>query len=262
MAVDQANELAIDANDASLWAVTNQQLLKFDASGNPLLQINLSSLGLKEVRHLAADPYDSSLWLADEKKFVHLNSQGQLLGAWETSLSIQAIAVSLDQSLWLLGKKRLSHYSAQGVLLASQNLQALVKPEPKFLAIDSIDSSSNRLWLAGEKQLLQFDPSNLTQPVLKITLPDVTSGITLDTNSGTLWLMDKQNLIAYTRDGAWLKTVDLKTLSIKEPQRLAYDPVSLSLWLGHKTGLSRLTTDGTPVITLLNAKTVQLSFLL
>ena len=252
--LDKTQGLAVDSLDSSLWAITSQKLLKFDSSGNLLLQIDLQSSGLIQPRHLATDPYDSSLWIADEKTFAHFNSQGQLLGVWQASGSIRAIALSSDQSLWLLGNKQLAHYSAQGALLVNQDLHGLVTAEPKFLAVDS---SSNRLWLAGEKQLVQFNTGNLSQTLLNITLPAVTLGVALDTNSGTLWLMTKQSLIAYTRDGVWLKTVDLTTLAIKEPQRLAYDPMSLSLWLGHKAGLSRLTTDGTLIITFPTAKAVQ-----
>lgn len=254
ISLDKVHELAVDAADSSLWVATGQQLLKFDAAGNPLLQIGLHPLDLLQPRHLASDPYDSSLWMADQGKLAHLNNQGQLLGEWQTSGLIRAMSLSLDQSLWLLSNKYLMHYSVQGTLLASYDLQAVVQEEPKFIAVDSI---GNRLWLAGEKQLLQFDTGNLNQPLSNITLSAVIADLTLDTNSGALWVVTQQSLLSYASTGSWINTVSLSALAIEMPQRLVYDATSPSLWLGHKTGFSRLTTSGALIVTLPNARTVQ-----
>ncbi len=243
----EVHELAVDAKDNSLLAITDHQLLKFDHFGTPVFQINLRSLRLEEARCLTIDPYDSSLWLVDENKFAHLNDKGQLLGVWKTSGSIRAIVLSLDQSLWLLGDKQLAHYSTQGALLGEIRLHKLVKEEPKFLAVDSL---ANRLWLAGEKQLLQFDLKDLNQPLLNIEShhADV-EGVALAPTSGTLWLMSKRHLTSYARDGTQIKTIELETLPFHKPERLVYDPASSSLWLGHKRGISRLDADGLFVAT-------------
>lgn len=253
--LDKTHELAVDASDSSLWVASGQQLSKLDSFGNRLLQIGLKPLDLVQPRNLVADPYDDSLWITDQNTLAHLNTHGQFLGEWQTSALIQDIALSLDQSLWLLGSnKQLSHYSAQGTLLAAYELQTLVQEEPKFLAVDSL---SSRLWLAGKKQLVQFDSSNLSQTLFIITLPSVVTGIALDPASGALWVIAGENLLAYAGNGAWIKSVNLTALAIQGPQRLVYDPVSKSLWLGHKTGVSRLTTEGALVTNFPFGKPVQ-----
>ena len=194
--IDDVRTLAIDPKDGSLWALGDEYLLKLDVNGSILLKLSLKNLGMEAKGKRAAwiiDPYDGSLWLADNKKLTHLDGQGRLLGGWTAPNAIRAIALSLDQSLWVLGHKNLAHYSAQGVLLTDQSLQGLIKEEPKLLAVDSL---VNRLWLAGEKQLIQFDLNNLSQPALSIVPPREVEGMALDQKSGTLWLIVEERLVA------------------------------------------------------------------
>lgn len=256
--LNKAHDLAVDGSN--LWSATGQQLSKYNSSGAPLFQISLQALNLVPPLHLVADPYNGSVWVTDsivlghQNKLAHLTKLGQLLGEWPISTRIWDSALSLDQSLWLLSKKRLNHYDAQGTLLASYNLGAPVRDDPKFIAIDSI---AKRLWVASETQLLQYDLANPTLPLLNIALPAVISGITIIPGSGTLWALAEKNLRGYARDGVLVNTVNLKALGIANPRRLVYEPASLSLWLGHETGLSRLSADGTVIITLPAATPVQ-----
>ncbi len=258
--INKATDLAVDASDSSIWSASSQQLSKYDSSGTPLFQISLQTLNLVPPLHLVADPYNGSVWVTDsivlghQNKLVHLNKQGQLLGEWPISTRIWDSALSLDQSLWLLSKKRLSHYNAQDTLLASYNLSAPVLNEPKFLAIDSI---AKRMWVASESQLLQYDLGNPGQPLLNLALPEVISGITIMPGSGTLWALAEKSLRGYARDGVLVNTVNLKAIGIANPRRLVYEPVSQSFWLGHEIGLSRLSADGTVIITLPAAMPVQ-----
>ena len=88
--------LAFDAKSNVLWALASQHLLKFDANGALLTDIDLTAPVPPgdALRHLVLDPHDGGLWVGGNKKTVlHLDAQGQVLLQWAAPENIQAIGL-------------------------------------------------------------------------------------------------------------------------------------------------------------------------
>ncbi len=252
--VDDPHALAMGAEGCGVWVLVQRQLVQYDSNGSLIQRIDLGSLGKKvdDARQLAVDPYDESLWFSDERQLTHVSATGQLVGSWEAPGRIRELAVALDQSIWILGNKQLWHYSAQGARLASLDLRGQIKEEPKWLAVDSL---GGRLWVAGEKRLVQLDPDG--QVAFNVFVPGEIRALALEPRNGTAWIAAKNELAAYARDGNLIKAVDLHALGMNDPEALAYDPLGHSLWLGHKRGVSRFSLDGTLAATLSAGKEVE-----
>jgi len=152
--------LAPDAEDNSLWLLTDERLLKYDAAGAVALRLSYSQLGMgdddDDGAGLLLDPYDRSIWLVSGSTLLHLDNRGNRLSKTALPAPARAAALALSERVWVLGDRVLWQYSAQGALLARHDLRQLMQDEPKRLAIDSI---SGKIWLAGDKQLLQFTPA-------------------------------------------------------------------------------------------------------
>ena len=235
--------LAMNATDCGVWTLAERALHKYAANGNLAQQIDLNSLlpKVENVRQIAVDPYDNSVWFITENQFYHISASGLLIGSWKAAGSVRRFSLGLDQSLWAIGSKQLWHYDIQGNLLATVNLDGVVKNEPKLLAVDGLGGV---LWIAGEKQLIQFSLKVPHPLVLNIALLQPVKDLTLDPSSGTIWLTAEKSLVAYARDGSPLPNIDFTILGIKDIQTLAFDPPSQSLWIGDKSGITRITTAG------------------
>lgn len=239
--LSEVKALAVDAADGGLLALTEKKILKFSSGGVKLWEKTLADIGLSEGKQLVANPYDGSLWLASEKKLVHLDSQGRQLNAWSAPGSVKRIAIALDESLWLLGESQVWHYSHNGALLASRSFSGLFDGEAKRLAVDSL---GDHLWIASEKQLAQFDVTDLNKPPLIVSLSDEAKNIVIEPLSGALWVLGEKKLLAYANNAALLKNIDLASLGIGESESITYDPLSRSLWLGYEKGIAKVSQDG------------------
>lgn len=234
--------LAIDAKDGSLLALTENKILKFSLGGVKLWEKALTDIGLSEGKRLTANPYDGSLWVASDKKLVRLDAAGRQLIAWSARGEVRRIALALDESLWLLGgENQIWHYSPSGALLESRSLSGLLSSEVKRLAVDSL---GRRLWIASEKQLAQFDVADLNKSPKIISLPSEAENIVIEPQTGTLWVLSEKKLLAYDKNIALIKNIDLASLGIGEPESIAYDPLSKHLWLGYEKGIAKLSQDG------------------
>jgi len=256
----EAEALAIDPADSGAWALAHKKLFKFDSNGQTVFQIDLKNLveNLDDPKHLVLNPYDTSLWVGGEKMLVHLDAQGQRLGAWKMSDEIQALKLDLDESLWLLTRKKLLHLSPQGAILHNLDLKSRIK-KPGHLAVDSL---GGLLWIAGKKKLIQLELNQPDQVPRSIPIPGGKSGreddedddddnkngkilsLTTDPLLGTLWIVTKHSLLIYDRNSSLLKTVDLGPHNLGKVETLAFEPVSMSLWLGGMKALVRLTSNG------------------
>ena len=243
IAFDEPHALIMGTKICGVWVASEDVLYKYNANGVLALKFDLRTLSVRadEVYQLELDPYNDSLWLADEKRLFHLSEDGQLIGAWPAPGSIKNFAIALDQSLWVIGDKYLWHFDPQGNMLATVDLSETIKEAPKQFVIDSLGGV---LWIAGEKQLIQFSLNVQKPSLLNIALPDEMKGIALDPRSGKLWLTTNKAILAYTRDGNIASNIDLTTLGLKDIDTLAYDPVSQGLWIGDKSGLARLSDAG------------------
>ncbi len=248
-----AQGLAVDGKDGAAWILLGSRLQKLSEAGIVLADVDLKNFGFQYPAGFSLDPFDSSLWLADGKALARLDSVGSTLGTWSVSGVVRPLSPGVDQSVWLLGNKQLWRYSPQGALLASQDVSAVVKDATKFLAVDSL---GNALWLAGEKELIQLNLSNLTQVSASLTSPQTIRGLALDAKRGVLWMLANDTATGFARDGSTVKTVALGALGVTKPVTLAFDAASDSLWLGHGAGLVRFTSGGEPAGSLATANPV------
>ncbi len=107
-----------------------------------------------------------------------------------------------------------------------------------------MDSLGKRLWIASEKQLAQFDVADLSKSPRIVSLSNEAENIVIEPLSGTLWVVGEKNLLAYDKNIALIKNIDLASLGIGEPESIAYDPLSKHLWLGYEKGIAKISQDG------------------
>lgn len=207
---------------------------------------------LKQPSFLALDPRGRHLWVVGKDAFVRvaLPDRSPTAFAFDGNKA-RAVGAGLDGSLWVLGNKELWHYSAQGALLANIDLHPLATAEPKLLAVDSL---GGRIWLAGEKSLIRFDPANPSSTLLSVALPDKTDAIALDGRSGAVWVAGNDKLRVLRSDGTIARSVDLKAAGIKDVVGLSFESATGSLWAIHNGSASRLDSEGTLLATVPLAK--------
>lgn len=197
---------------------------------------------LDEVERLHVDPYDESLWIADDRRLSHISSNGQLLSSFSAPGEVRRLRVALDQSLWVLGKRELWHFDAQGKLLEGRTLGRHLTSDARHFEVDSI---GGLIWLADENDLAQIKLSDPTaEPPLRIRLQHRITGFTLDPLTGNVWVAQKESLLAFSRAGTLAHTIELEALGIRKPEKLAFDPVSRSLWVGAERTVARFTDTG------------------
>ncbi|HYX62871.1 MAG TPA: hypothetical protein VE935_01485, partial [Burkholderiales bacterium] len=245
------DRLVMNAEDCGVWALdkNDRRILRFSSEGSLEREIRVGDVErhLDKAERLQLDPYDGSLWITDERRAVHLSSDGSLLGTFLASGRIRGIAVALDQSLWILGTRELWQVDASGNLRSSFALGSRLAADARFFAIDSLGGF---LWLADEHQLAQLKLASLGDPPLSIRLSRRITGLALDPHAGKVWVGQQDGLLALDRNGAMVHRVDFDGRGFRKPDELAFDPVSRSLWVGAERSVSRFTDTGDFVMTL------------
>ena len=239
------SRLIMNAGDCGVWAFNKdeQRLRRYAADGTLELDIGVQSLDsrIDEIEDVQLDPYDESLWLADERRFSHISSAGQLLSGFPTPGEVSQFRVALDQSLWLLGERRLWHFDKQGTPLAKFALADDLAEDARHFAVDSL---GGLIWVAGDDKLAQLPLSNPSAPAVRLRVPRSITGLALDPLSGKVWIGQKESLLAYAREGTLAHSIDLGALRLRKPDRLAFDPASRSLWVGAERSVARFTDAG------------------
>lgn len=245
------HRLAMNAADCGVWTVNrlDRRLRRFNAEGALEQEIRVRSLDppLAEIERLALDSYDGSVWVSDERQLRHISASGQLLGSFSAPGQIRRMRVALDQTLWVLGRRDLWRFNDQGTLLSSHHLGRHLARDARHFAIDSLGEV---LWLADEYELAQVKLVNPTEPPLRIPHSQPITGMALDPLTGNIWIEQSLALRAYSREGAPTYTLDLNALGIHNPEKLAFDPASRSLWMGAESSVIRFTDTGQLVVRL------------
>ncbi len=238
--------LAIDGKAGSAWALTQGQIVKYGRDGTILFSASLGALvpGLGTSRLLALDPRDGSVWLAGEKRLARLAPSGARLVHFP--VSVEDMSVAQDGTLWVLLQGELRRYAPDGASLQTTPLSA-ADQKARYLALDD---PGGFLWLAGEKQLTRHSLSDPAAPTLELATVEPVSALSIDIQTGALWLIGQQSLFGYARDGTRFLNQDLRAHGIANPQSLVFDFTRRALWVGHQQGLSRLDLDGAPLATL------------
>ncbi|MGE0355388.1 MAG: Ig-like domain-containing protein [Burkholderiales bacterium] len=261
IATTRPKAIAVDPRDGAVLILNEKKITRRATTGAVLFDGELKALGLENADFLALDGRDGSAWVGpgkeagkgDGRLFVHLDAAGRAVGSLPSPGEPRAVSVAVDGSVWILGKKRVSHFTASGSLLADIDLKPLVEGEPKLLQVDSIGAW---LWASAEKRLIRID-AQATLPVLSITLPKQPASIALDDIRGVLWALSEHQLDAISSNGLPIASVDLKALAIKDSTALAFDPVSRTVLVGHREGLTRFSGDGARLGTVMNSRRVK-----
>lgn len=243
VSLDKVSFLAMNGTDCGVWAVADKQLYKLDANAVPLWNIPLKMLGEQhqDISQVIVDAFDNSIWLTDHKSLIQIDSSGKLNASLDLPANISTFAIALDQSLWALGENTLWHYSAKGQLLSFQELHKLIDDSPNLLAVDDFGGV---LWLAKGKRLTQLRPNQSSELPLQIDLPDNAVGLALNLRNGVLWVATENKLISYGADGKIGVIVDLQANNLKNIRKIAFDPVTQSLWVSAKNALARFSAQG------------------
>lgn len=233
--------MASDSQGA-VWVTADKQLLKLSAGGSTGFQADLKTVGLQSASALAVDPFDGSLWATDGKALVLLDANGTRLGSYAAPFAdIRQAALGLDQSLWLLGNKRLARVARSGRLLASFDLRSVAHSEPKFLAVDDL---RNRVWLAGEKELVGLAMADMRIATPSVTLTETVRGLVLQPYTGSVWTVGKDRLAEHDQHGIAGADIDLRPLGISGGNALTFDPLDQRLWLAHQSGVTAVSAQG------------------
>lgn len=238
-AVEGGDALAADAGGA--WILARDKLLRHEANGAPAWSLDVAPLVGKPA-FLSVDPRGHHLWVVGKDRLLRLAIADRSTTAHVfDGDKVRAVDTALDGSLWVLGNKELFHHSAQGVLLAAIDVRPMASSEPRLLVVDSL---RDRIWLAGEKTVIGFDPASPSSTLVSITLPDKADAIALDAKRGTVWVVGNNRLHVLRPDGVIARSVDLKDSGLKDVVGLTFDPATESLWAIHKEGASRLNPEG------------------
>ena len=228
------------AGDGSVWALTQTRLARLNAQGVLQFQRAVRDLGngMGAPRLLALNPTDASVWAAFENRVLHFDAAGVIRAT--LSISAQDFAIGQDGSLWVLSQSLLQQVDAAGTLLRSIPVTSSTQGT-KYLALDD---AGRAIWLAGGKKLLELSLSDPSQLMRELLAPETISAVSVNLQTGDLWVLGQNTLSSYHRDGTAVVSRDLRDFSISNPQSLVFDFGSQGSWVGFQGGLARIAPDG------------------
>jgi len=244
--------LAMNADDCGVWAVGPGGLVINRYTANGVLERTLTPQSidsrLDQVSLLRVDPYDRSIWFADGKYLVHASETGAPLSVTLMNRRLTRMALTLDQGLWTVGNLRLSRVNKSGVVQGEYTLPHV--PAPKYI---EADSARRALWVAGGTMLARHDTSNLPvtttpqllTPQFTVNVGQTVQATALDVNTGRLWVALPNSLVVYEANGQSAGSVSFAAQNLGDPDRLSYDPVTNTLWMGARRGVARFDMAGT-----------------
>jgi glucodextranase-like protein len=248
--------VALNAKDGTFWALTGDRLLKYNADGGNLLNLDLRFLSGRNDsgRRLAFNAADETLWVAMGTIAFRVDANGRLVAvALATFFSgIQDIALAKDGTLWVLGNDDLLHFAANGALLRKDDLPSDMRQSELLV----LDEANGVMWLGGSRKIFQIDGTLPVRERREITRTESVDAMTLAPATGVLWAVGNTRLIGYALNGSVATTTSLSALNLDDPRALVFDPASPALWLGHRRGLSRFSAAGQFVRTVPNSSTV------
>lgn len=243
------HRLVMNAVDCGVWTLDkhDRKLLRFNAEGALEREIRVRDLspGLDEIERLHIDPYDESLWVADDRRIHRFSSSGGLIKSFAAPGEVRRMQVGLDGGLWVLGKRDLWRFSADGKLLASHAVGRHLAGDARYFEVDHVGGF---IWIADDNDLARLKLASPLDSPLRIRFRHRVTGFALDPLSGNAWVAQKEALLAYSRAGALVHVADLESRNLRNPEKLAFDPISRSLWAGTERSVNRFTDSGEFVI--------------
>ena len=249
--------------------------------------------GLDEAQLLALNPYDQSVWVAGERTLVHLDREGLLRAIVDLPERIHAMVLNLNESLWVMGRRHIWQVINDGTLIEpfkflefiqlaggddekDHSQQKSGSGHTRFFALDGL---GNALWFGNQRQLARINLHNTSDASVVYdaqgqTPPDdkdknykphkedkhngsaLIRDVILNPLDGTLWLVMKDKLLRFDRNGTAGSAIELAE-DIKKAKILALDPRDQTLWLAGNQALLHVDGRGNLIDTVLMEKDVE-----
>lgn len=226
--------LAPDA-EGGTWVSGGGRLVRLDSSMSAAVDVAVPWSASFGPVVLAADVAGSGAWWAQGAEIGRIDGEGRSVLRWRHDEPVEAIVVAGPDAMWLLSTNALTQASLDGRTVNRWSRTTIpVTPVPGRLFLDR---SGMYLWVVAGSTAVQLDLlANMTVRTL-VALPAETRQVALDSISGVLWILTRQALLAFDRDGRAMATLTVPP-GIVEPTHLtSTDPASW-LWVGGMTGLS------------------------
>ena len=151
--------------------------------------------------------------------------------------------LSPDETLWVASPTELFQLDDAGVVKAQTTLPADLADVESI----TIDPLNNKIWVAGETVLWQWQSDALQDAPISIMLPADTEeveGIAYDYLDGLLWVATDSRLIAYDNLGVVRTELIFSDHDWNEVEKLMYTPAESGIWLGTHKEVVHLSTNG------------------
>ncbi|MET0594697.1 MAG: hypothetical protein ABW133_18495, partial [Polyangiaceae bacterium] len=191
--------LAIYAEDGSLWAISRNRVAHYTGDGARIFSRPLAAYASNagNGRKVAVNPLDGTAWVALERRVLHLDPHGALLSIVPGEAT--DLEVGQDGKLWVLDEDRdeLRRYSSAGALLGTANLGGASR-RARHIALDSLRGV---VWLAADGALVRRSIAQPSQVLLRLDVTHDVASISVDPQTGELWVLGNGSLFAYEPDG-------------------------------------------------------------
>jgi ligand-binding sensor domain-containing protein len=240
--------LSVNSTDGSVWALTRSRIAKYNPEGTRLFSNSLDSLAdwAGDGRRLAVNAANGSAWIATERRLLHLSATGSLRSvAWST---VTDMAVAQDGTLWVLDEddNELRRYADEGALMSRTSLGGASR-EAAYIALDD---TRGALWLGGDHSLIKRSLSNPSSVLRTVTTSQTVSGMSLDVQTGELWVLGTSSFYGYRPDGTRFVSESVSNDGVTNAETIAFDIGTQAIWIGHRRGLTRFERDGDRVATI------------
>jgi RHS repeat-associated protein len=237
-AVKNVRAVAVDERHGVLWAYIKDTLWAYRFNGGPLFSIPLSPHGDhgngKEVV-LSVNPENGTVWLGVKKSLYHFGTQGEWLSVHTLPDHVRALSWDPTTScLWVGTQKTVNAIDDTGAVCKVIDLGP--HPDVEDLAVDP---GSGDLWVALKKILKRYDASGT--PMFEADIDKV--ACLAGDHQGGAWIATDKRLMRLDRSGLVLLDIG----PFDGPDKivaLANDPTDSSVWVGSKSKVSHIRSDG------------------
>jgi len=214
--------IAETANGGS-WSLRGQRLEFADNFGEITADIDLGERGYGVGLRLAVDPYDQSAWLGtDIRLLLNFSTSGALLAGNSLTGDVDALAIALDQTPWVVSEGAVLHLSrSASVLETYATFAGTDVPVTGFV----VDSLRDQFWLANSHRLWRIPFRRGDATGTDIASVDEPRAIALDSRSGRLWILTKNELISVDHDGTRRRSVEVPADPHADSATLDFDDV-------------------------------------
>lgn len=199
--------LAMNANDASLWAGFENRLLHVDGNGAVMTTLQIAADDLSVAQ-------DGSVWALSGLSLLHLDSTGRVINTLPAVQKSKHLAIDdAGGMIWLAGEKTLI-----AVMTADASRIALSLTPPETISAIATDPQTGQLWVLGQQSLFAYrrDGSSALARDLRDFGIANPSTLAFDFTSQAVWVGHQQGLSRIGTSGQLAATfpADAKTTAV------------------------------------------------